>query len=109
MSGGYRAPRDDQGRRVGEDRMTDALRAALERIAPALGGLRASPRATPSYDIMSDALIWSDELPERGMRRYGRDLLALRFVFAHRTRLILDLAWPDRAEGEGEDLLAETC
>jgi hypothetical protein len=69
--------------------MIDDIRDTLRRIAPELDGLRASPGATPGYDMMSDALIWPDEMPLSWRVPPVPNWYVLRFVFNHRTRLIL--------------------
>ncbi len=71
--------------------MTEAVATALARIAPYLNGLRPSPDATISYEILSDALWWSDELPEdRGAFFRIKDWSFLRVIGHYRTWLILD-------------------
>jgi hypothetical protein len=69
--------------------MTDAVGAALARLAPVLRGRRSSPDATIFYDVLSDALIWSDETPSAQTLRTIEGWQVLRFVFHFRTQLIL--------------------
>jgi hypothetical protein len=62
----------------------DSLRA----IAALMQVLRSSPGAVLSYELLSDALVWSDEVPElegREDKRFG----PLRCVLRYRTSLIL--------------------
>jgi hypothetical protein len=61
---------------------------ALQEIAEDLTNLMLDPTATLHYDIMSDALVWSDERPKG---RLVRELWCLRPVFRYRTGLILGL------------------
>jgi hypothetical protein len=60
----------------------------LEQIAEHLSTLKMEPSATLHYDLMSDALIWSDEKPKG---RPAKEVWALRPVLRYRTGLILGL------------------
>lgn len=42
---------------------TDFLMQQMERIAGEMDRTRESPNATVGYDVLSDALVWSDEYP----------------------------------------------
>jgi hypothetical protein len=60
----------------------------LRAIALRMRELKPAPGATVFYELMSDALVWSDEIPdlETGdVRAYH----CLRFVFRYRTTLML--------------------
>jgi hypothetical protein len=71
--------------------MTEAEASALVQIAPILKRLKLKADAQPGYDMMSDGLIWTDEIPFPD----GRILFVIpnwsviRYVFHNRTRLIL--------------------
>lgn len=54
----------------------------------------ADPDATPKYELMSGALIWSDETNSETPVYV---IWALRQLFAYRTRLMIDDAEPDNA------------
>jgi hypothetical protein len=69
--------------------MTDAAGAALARLGPVLRVLRPSPEATICYDMLSGALIWSDETPSLQTLRSIEGWQVLRFVFHFRTQMIL--------------------
>jgi hypothetical protein len=69
--------------------MTEPVQAALARLAPLLRRQRSSADATTFYDVLSDALIWSDESPEPRVLRTINGWQVLRFVFHFRTQLIL--------------------
>ncbi len=62
----------------------DQLRAIAVRMQP----LRPAPGASVFYELMSDALVWSDEIPDLESGDM-RDFHCLRFVFRYRTTLIL--------------------
>jgi hypothetical protein len=55
-------------------------------IGSDLEQLRLDPTAEVRYDLMSDALVWSDE---RLRNRKARELWCMRAVFRYRTGLIL--------------------
>ena len=69
--------------------MTPLVATALSAIAPRMRELVHSPQATCYYEVMSDALVWSDEFPK------GRGFLKIpgwsiiRVVLGFRTELIL--------------------
>lgn len=71
--------------------MTEAVYAVLERLAPLLRGRKHFPDATISYDVLSDALVWSDESPELRVLRKINGWQVMRFVFHYRTQMILGL------------------
>lgn len=62
----------------------------LDVIASAMNAMRMNPHATIQCDLLSNALFWSDELPELGRLR-PRDFWCLRPVLRYRTTLILEL------------------
>ncbi len=61
----------------------------LAAIAPRMRDLKPAPQASVFYELMSDALVWSDEIPdlETGDVRVYH---CLRFVFRYRTTLMLN-------------------
>ena len=81
--------------------MTEVAQAALERLAPLLRGQRRSPDATIFYDVLSDALVWSDETPEVRVLRTINGWQVLRFVFHYLTQLILGLPEEKHPDSEG--------
>lgn len=63
---------------------------ALRLVAPVLSELKVDPQARLGYELMSDALIWSDELPPPANREDAViDTNCLRGVFRYRTSLML--------------------
>jgi hypothetical protein len=60
----------------------------LKSIASDLEQLRLDPAASLHYEIMSDALVWSDELLRN---RRAREIWCMRPVLRYRTGLILGL------------------
>lgn len=58
----------------------------LRKLAPILDSLKPDPDARLTYELMSDALIWSDELPPVSD---DYDTNCLRGIFRYRTTLIL--------------------
>jgi hypothetical protein len=60
----------------------------LEIIAPDMERMRLDNGAKPGYDLMSDSLVWPDEIPPG---RRARELWCLRPVLRFRTGLILGL------------------
>ena len=69
--------------------MTPMEATALSGIAALMRNLVRSPRATFSYDMLSDALIWSDEFPKPGVLAQVPGWDVIRFVLHFRTTLIL--------------------
>lgn len=70
--------------------MQDPLISQLEVIAPLLTSLPYRDDATLTYDVMSDAIVWSDEIPDiHASSLRMRDLWCLRPVLRYRTGLIL--------------------
>ncbi len=69
--------------------MNDEPRKALIAIAPLMRKLRKDPNATFSYDLLSDALIWSDEFPEFRILRTIPHWHVIRLVFNYRSSIIL--------------------
>src|SRR5437660_3400599 len=59
----------------------------FHQVAQDLELLRFDPQATLFYEIMSDALVWSDEIPQGYVRR----VWCMRPLFRYRTGLILGL------------------
>jgi glycosyltransferase involved in cell wall biosynthesis len=62
---------------------------ALTQIAPLMREVVQSPTANFSYELLSGALIWSDELPEFRRMKLIRNWQVIRFVLRFRTTLIL--------------------
>ena len=60
----------------------------LATIAEIMNSQRFDKDATVSYDLMSDALVWSDEFPQLFGRRL-RDFWCIRPVLRHRTLIII--------------------
>lgn len=69
--------------------MSLASPSQVAKIAPIMNTLTIDVLATPEYEVMSDALIWSDELPNIGKENL-RDFWCLRPLLRYRTTLILD-------------------
>ncbi|WP_143206511.1 hypothetical protein [Singulisphaera sp. GP187] len=63
---------------------------AMRDIAPLMRGLARSRQATFSYEMMSGALVWSDELPEFRVLKLINHWQVIRFVLRFRTTLILE-------------------
>ncbi len=55
---------------------------------PGCETLKPAPGASVFYELMSDALVWSDEIPDLNSGNV-RDFHCLRFVFRYRTTLML--------------------
>jgi hypothetical protein len=62
---------------------------ALSGIDPLMRELAQNPRATSYYELLSDALIWSDEFPDFAALRLVPGWEVIRFVFYFRTTVIL--------------------
>ena len=60
----------------------------VQNLAQDMERMRIDHSAKPAYDMMSDSLVWSDEIP-RGRR--ARELWSLRPVLRYRTGLILEM------------------
>ena len=60
----------------------------LRAIADRMQKLKPAPEATVFYELMSDALVWSDEIPDLETGRIS-DFHCLRFVFRFRTTLMM--------------------
>ena len=60
----------------------------LGEIADLMRELSRSPDAKMFYELLSDSLIWTDEIPEVGAEKVA-GLRALRYVFRYRTSLML--------------------
>ena len=60
----------------------------LRAIAPRMRELKPGSGATVFYELMSDALVWSDEIPDLETGDV-RAFHCLRFVFRYRTTLML--------------------
>ena len=67
----------------------------LKLIASDLEQLKIDPAATLHYEVMSDALVWSDELIRD---RRARDIWCMRPVLRYRTGLILGLDFAEFRE-----------
>jgi hypothetical protein len=63
----------------------------LRDIAELMRELVRSPDAKMFYELLSDSLVWTDEIPEVGPDQVG-GLRSLRFVFRYRTSLMLGIA-----------------
>ena len=61
---------------------------ATGRHRPPDAGTETAPHASVFYELMSDALVWSDEIPDLDTGDV-RDFHCLRFVFRYRTTLML--------------------
>jgi hypothetical protein len=61
---------------------------ALAKIAPKLNGLQEDPNARMNYELMSDGLVWSDEVPPWDQLELGESH-CLRGVWRFRTTLML--------------------
>jgi hypothetical protein len=57
-------------------------------IADRMRELKPAPGASVFYELMSDALVWSDEIPDLDSGNM-REFHCLRFVFRFRTTLLL--------------------
>ena len=60
----------------------------LAKFAPRLDRLREDPQARVHYELMSDSLVWSDELPPPDEYE-ASDCWGLRGIWRFRTTLIL--------------------
>jgi hypothetical protein len=60
----------------------------LAEIAGLLRALQRSPDARMFYELLSDSLMWTDEIPEVDASNVG-GLRSLRYVFRYRTGLML--------------------
>jgi hypothetical protein len=61
----------------------------FQKVAPILESLRTDPGARLNYELMSDALVWSDELPVPSeFEKYDVDVACVRGIFRYRTSLI---------------------
>ncbi len=78
----------------------------LRQLAAVLNRLPRDPEARLNYELMSDALIWSDELPAPSERE-GWEANCMRGVFRFRTTLILGK--PEEKFREGWELLQKLC
>ncbi len=62
--------------------------AALRHIAPKLNQIQEDPRARVHYELMSDSLVWSDELPPLDQVEPG-ECICLRGIWRFRSSLIM--------------------
>jgi hypothetical protein len=62
----------------------------LGEIAGLMRALKRSPDAKMFYELLSDSLVWTDEIPEVSAAQVG-GLRSLRFVFRYRTSLMLGI------------------
>ena len=69
----------------------DELLLRLESIAPQMNACSRSESAQLNYDMMADAIWWSDERPNFN---HAKDHWCLRPVFRYRTTLILGPSEP---------------
>src|SRR5437667_3567800 len=60
----------------------------LKKIAPKLNQLKEDPQARVNYELMSDGLVWSDELPPWDELESGESH-CLRAVWKFRSSLIM--------------------
>ncbi len=60
----------------------------LRSIADRMRKLKPAPKATVFYELMSNALVWSDEIPDLETGDV-HDFHCLRFVFRFRTTLMM--------------------
>jgi hypothetical protein len=60
----------------------------LQQIADRMRGLTRSPDAKMFYELLSDSLVWTDEIPELSAGQVASQR-ALRFVFRFRSSLML--------------------
>jgi hypothetical protein len=60
----------------------------LEEITDLMRGLVRAADAKMFYELLSDSLVWTDEIPEVAPNQVG-GLRSLRFVFRYRTSLML--------------------
>ena len=60
----------------------------LGEIAGSMRELIRLPDAKMFYELLSDSLVWTDEIPEVSAEHVG-GLRSLRFVFRYRTSLML--------------------
>jgi hypothetical protein len=70
------------------DRMEAEPLTQLRTIADRMRQLKPVPGATVFYELMSDALVWSDEIPNLETGDVS-DFHCLRFVFRFRTTLMM--------------------
>jgi hypothetical protein len=63
----------------------------LKDIADQMRGLARSSDAKMFYELLSDSLVWTDEIPELSAGQVG-GLRALRYVFRYRSSLLLGKA-----------------
>lgn len=75
-------------------------------LAPLLNKLQADPNARVNYELMSGALIWSDEFPALSEIN-GLDTNCLRGVFRFRTTLMLGK--PEERYRTGWEALQTLC
>ena len=64
-------------------------RAQLARIADEMDNVRESRNAEIGYDLLADAITWSDEYPSQPTRPMA-EFQCLRLVLRHRTTLLLE-------------------
>lgn len=69
--------------------MTPFAATALSGIAPLMRELVRDPEAKCGYELLSDALVWSDEWPKFAVLRQVPGWEVVRFVLHFRTTLIL--------------------
>ena len=60
----------------------------LRAIAGRMRELKPAPGASVFYELMSDALVWDDEIPDLETGNVG-EFHCLRFVFRYRTTLLI--------------------
>jgi hypothetical protein len=73
----------------------------LRAIADRMRELKPAADASVFYELMSDALVWSDEIPDLDTGAV-RDFHCLRFVFRYRTTVIIGAPDP-RYQGYWEE------
>jgi hypothetical protein len=58
-------------------------------IAEILDKLPVAEDPVVSYDLLSDALVWSDEFPDVPAKEFNERFSNVRFLFRYRTSLII--------------------
>lgn len=69
--------------------MNEKTRTSLLQMADTLNGLPAGKQAKMQYCMLSDALLWSDEVPRMCPDWPTEYSQILRFVFRYRTTILL--------------------
>src|SRR5215813_628912 len=77
----------------------------LDSLIPMLLKLKRDPSSEPFYDMMSDALVWEDEMLFAGLS--AEQMGCLRTIFRYRTSLIVGS--PDQRFQQLWKLLTAKC